>query len=150
MAASLVYSGIFGAVLASICAVSTRMVVFDTAVVDLTDDLQDPVDLLNGTITNDKFCMSRKGRLHLSWWRMPLRARVAVMTDREYPSDANEMECCHQEGTHEETSVEHPASHERYCRCATKVGSSLPVSYSMEQRVPEGVSSRAHSTGEQQ
>src|SRR5258708_3856441 len=49
MAASLVYSGIFGAVLASIRAVSTRMVVFDTAVVDLTDDLQNPVDLLFGT-----------------------------------------------------------------------------------------------------
>jgi Mg-chelatase subunit ChlD len=49
MAASVVYSGIFGAVLASIRAVSTRMVVFDTAVVDLTDDLQDPVELLFGT-----------------------------------------------------------------------------------------------------
>ncbi len=49
MAASVVYSGIFGAVMASIKAVSTRMVVFDTAVVDLTDDLQDPVDLLFGT-----------------------------------------------------------------------------------------------------
>jgi Mg-chelatase subunit ChlD len=49
MAASVVYSGIFGAVLATIRAISTRMVVFDTAVVDLTDDLQDPVDLLFGT-----------------------------------------------------------------------------------------------------
>jgi Mg-chelatase subunit ChlD len=49
MAASVVYAGIFGAVLASIPAVSTRMVVFDTAVVDLTEDLQDPVDLLFGT-----------------------------------------------------------------------------------------------------
>jgi Mg-chelatase subunit ChlD len=49
MASSVVYAGIFGAVLASIRAVSTRMVVFDTAVVDLTDDLQDPVDLLFGT-----------------------------------------------------------------------------------------------------
>src|SRR5262245_48581169 len=49
MATSVVYSGIFGAVLASIRAVTTRMVVFDTAVVDLTDDLQDPVDLLFGT-----------------------------------------------------------------------------------------------------
>lgn len=49
MASSVVYSGIFGAVLASIKAVSTRMVVFDTAVVDLTDDLHDPVDLLFGT-----------------------------------------------------------------------------------------------------
>ncbi|HEY4388338.1 MAG TPA: VWA domain-containing protein [Ktedonobacteraceae bacterium] len=49
MAASVVYAGIFGAVLASIRAVSTRMVVFDTAVVDLSDELQDPVDLLFGT-----------------------------------------------------------------------------------------------------
>ena len=49
MASSVVYAGIFGAVLASIRAVSTRMVVFDTSVVDLTDDLQDPVDLLFGT-----------------------------------------------------------------------------------------------------
>ncbi len=49
MATSVVYRGIFGAVLASIRAVSTRMVVFDTAVVDLTDDLHDPVDLLFGT-----------------------------------------------------------------------------------------------------
>jgi Mg-chelatase subunit ChlD len=49
MAASVVYAGIFGAVLASIRAVSTRIVVFDTEVVDLSDELQDPVDLLFGT-----------------------------------------------------------------------------------------------------
>lgn len=49
MATSVVYSSVFGAVLASIRAVSTHMIVFDTSVVDLTDDLQDPVDLLFGT-----------------------------------------------------------------------------------------------------
>lgn len=48
MATSVVYASIFGAVLASLPAVSTRMVVFDTAVVDLTKDLRDPVDLLFG------------------------------------------------------------------------------------------------------
>ena len=48
MGSSVVYSGIFGSVLASIPAVRTRMVVFDTEVADLTDDLQDPVDLLFG------------------------------------------------------------------------------------------------------
>ena len=31
--------------------------------------------LLNGTITNDKFCMTRWGRVELSWWRRPLRLR---------------------------------------------------------------------------
>ncbi|MEM9671880.1 MAG: VWA domain-containing protein [Bacteroidota bacterium] len=48
MGTSVVYSGIFGAVMASIPAVNTRMVVFDTSVADLTEDLQDPVDLLFG------------------------------------------------------------------------------------------------------
>jgi hypothetical protein len=40
MAASGVYAGGFGAVLASIPAVSTKMVVFDTAVVNLTENLK--------------------------------------------------------------------------------------------------------------
>lgn len=49
MAASVVYAGVFGAVLASLPAIRTRMVVFDTTVVDLTDALDDPVELLFGT-----------------------------------------------------------------------------------------------------
>jgi VWA domain containing CoxE-like protein len=48
MAASVVYSSIFGAVLASLPAVATRLVVFDTEVVDLSDQLDDPVALLFG------------------------------------------------------------------------------------------------------
>ncbi|TXJ75289.1 VWA domain-containing protein [Streptomyces lavendulae] len=49
MAASVVYASVFGAVLASMRSISTRLVVFDTAVVDLTDQLDDPVDVLFGT-----------------------------------------------------------------------------------------------------
>ncbi len=49
MATSVVYAGIFSAVLASLPAVKTQLVVFDTAVVDLTEMLQDPVDVLFGT-----------------------------------------------------------------------------------------------------
>jgi hypothetical protein len=48
MGTSVVYSGIFGSVMASIPAIRTRMVVFDTAVVDLTEELTDPVELLFG------------------------------------------------------------------------------------------------------
>jgi hypothetical protein len=48
MGTSVVYSGIFGAVMASIPNVTTRMLVFDTQVADLTEDLTDPVDLLFG------------------------------------------------------------------------------------------------------
>ncbi|QQE11144.1 VWA domain-containing protein [Planctomycetota bacterium] len=49
MASSIVYSGIFGAVMASIPAVDTKLVVFDTAVVDLTEELHDPVEVLFST-----------------------------------------------------------------------------------------------------
>ncbi|HRJ52093.1 MAG TPA: VWA domain-containing protein [Candidatus Thiothrix moscowensis] len=49
MAPSVVYSSIFAAVMASIPALSTKMVVFDTSIVDLTEELHDdPVDLLFG------------------------------------------------------------------------------------------------------
>jgi Mg-chelatase subunit ChlD len=49
MAASVVYSSIFAAVMATIRSIRTRLVVFDTAVVDLTDELDDPVEVLFGT-----------------------------------------------------------------------------------------------------
>jgi hypothetical protein len=48
MGSSVVYSGIFGAVMASIPTVKTQMIVFDTEVADLTEDLKDPVELLFG------------------------------------------------------------------------------------------------------
>src|SRR3954451_4628424 len=46
----------------------------------LAAGFQDLVQLLDGLITNDKFCLSRLGRLTLSWWRYPLRRR-----DRDRP-----------------------------------------------------------------
>jgi Mg-chelatase subunit ChlD len=49
MAASVVYASVFGAVLASMRSIDTKLVVFDTAVVDLTEQLDDPVDVLFGT-----------------------------------------------------------------------------------------------------
>lgn len=49
MAGSVVYSSIFGAVMASLPAVSTRLVLFDTAIVDLTEQISDPVEVLFST-----------------------------------------------------------------------------------------------------
>ncbi|MBN8660093.1 MAG: VWA domain-containing protein [Candidatus Obscuribacter phosphatis] len=49
MATSVVYASIYAAVLASISALNTKLVVFDTAVVDLSDKLSDPVDIIFGT-----------------------------------------------------------------------------------------------------
>ena len=45
----MVYASVFGAVLASLRSLRTSLVAFDTAVVDLTPVLADPVDVLFGT-----------------------------------------------------------------------------------------------------
>ncbi|WP_280430631.1 VWA domain-containing protein [Nocardia brasiliensis] len=49
MASSVVYASVFGAVLASMRSLRTSLVVFDTEIVDLTDKLDDPVEVLFGT-----------------------------------------------------------------------------------------------------
>jgi len=46
MAASVVYAGVLSCILASIPALKTHIVAFDTQVVDLTDQLPDPMELL--------------------------------------------------------------------------------------------------------
>jgi Mg-chelatase subunit ChlD len=48
MASSVVYASIFAAVLASLPGLATQLICFDTAVVDLTEQLKDPVDVLFG------------------------------------------------------------------------------------------------------
>jgi hypothetical protein len=48
MMSSLVFTGVYASVLASIPTINTRLVVFDTDIVDLTDSLSDPVEVLFG------------------------------------------------------------------------------------------------------
>jgi Mg-chelatase subunit ChlD len=48
MAESVVYAAVFGATLASLPSVRTSLIAFDTEVVDLTERLADPVDVLFG------------------------------------------------------------------------------------------------------
>lgn len=48
MAPSVIYASIFAAVMASLPAVRTSLVCFDTAIIDLTEKLADPVDVLFG------------------------------------------------------------------------------------------------------
>ena len=48
MGESVIYSSIMSCILASMAAVKTRIVAFDTQVVDLTEKCEDPVDLLFG------------------------------------------------------------------------------------------------------
>jgi Mg-chelatase subunit ChlD len=48
MGPSVVYSSIFAAVMASLPVIETQLVCFDTAILDLTDELADPVEVLFG------------------------------------------------------------------------------------------------------
>ncbi len=48
MATSVVYAGIIGSILASLRSLRTRLIVFDTAPTEITENLDDPVDLLFG------------------------------------------------------------------------------------------------------
>ncbi|MCS7077219.1 MAG: VWA domain-containing protein [Bacteroidia bacterium] len=67
MGNSVVYSSIFGCVMASIPSIKTHLIMFDTEVVDLTDRIEDPVDILfdielgGGTDINHalEYCQSK-------------------------------------------------------------------------------------------
>lgn len=48
MGTSVVYSSIFAAVMASLPVVKTKLICFDTAILDLTDELSDPIEVLFG------------------------------------------------------------------------------------------------------
>lgn len=91
MGTSVIYSGIFGSVLASIPAVSTRMVVFDTAVVDLTDDLQDPIDLLFGVQLGGGTDIARALTYCQGVITRPQDTVLVLVTDLYEGGDAREM-----------------------------------------------------------
>jgi hypothetical protein len=91
MATSVVYAGILGAVLATIRAVSTRMIVFDTAVVDLTEDLQDPVDLLFGTQLGGGTDINRAVAYCQQVVTRPAQTILVLITDLFEGGNADEM-----------------------------------------------------------
>ncbi len=81
MAASVVYSSIFGAVMASLPAVKTHLVVFDTAVVDLTEQLSDPVDVLFGVQLGGGTDINRAVGYCQSLVRAPRNTIVILISD---------------------------------------------------------------------
>ncbi len=91
MATSVVYASVFAAVLASLPVVRTRLVCFDTAVLDLTDELDDPVSVLfgvqlgGGTDINQAiaYCESRIER--------PAQTHLVLITDLFEGGDAGEL-----------------------------------------------------------
>ncbi|MBI4853476.1 MAG: VWA domain-containing protein [Acidobacteria bacterium] len=91
MGTSVVYSGVFGAVLASLPAVNTRMVVFDTAVVDLSEDLQDPIDLLFGVQLGGGTDINRALKYCQSLIRRPEETILILISDLYEGGNNKEM-----------------------------------------------------------
>jgi Mg-chelatase subunit ChlD len=91
MATSVVYASIFAAVMASLPVVSTKLVCFDTAILDLTEDLADPVDVLfgvqlgGGTDINSAiaYCANRIER--------PSKTHLVLISDMYEGGDANDL-----------------------------------------------------------
>jgi Mg-chelatase subunit ChlD len=81
MGTSVVYSGIFGSVLALLPAINTRLVVFDTAVVDLTEEIQDPVDLLFGVQLGGGTDINRALGYCQTLVRQPLETILILISD---------------------------------------------------------------------
>ena len=95
---------------------------------------------LNGLITNDKFCLSRTGRLTLSWSRRLPHLRDQPSGETAYPSD----ETSHRGGTYE-TPVENSPHTETGPGRAAPVGSGLPASSAMDTVERAGTNPRLHS-----
>jgi Mg-chelatase subunit ChlD len=91
MAQSIVYASVFGAVLASLRSLATRLVVFDTEVVDLTDDLDDPVDILFGVQLGGGTDINRALTYCQSLIERPAETVVVLISDRYEGGIAEEM-----------------------------------------------------------
>jgi Mg-chelatase subunit ChlD len=91
MATSVVYAGIFGAVLASLPAVQTRLVVFDTSVVDLTEELHDLVELLFGTQLGGGTDINRALGYCQGLVRQPQETILVLISDLYEGGDQGEM-----------------------------------------------------------
>jgi Mg-chelatase subunit ChlD len=91
MATSVVYSSIFAAVMASIRALSTRLIVFDTSIVDLTDQLADPVDVLFGTQLGGGTDINRAVACCQQLITRPTQTVFLLITDLYEGGNAEEM-----------------------------------------------------------
>jgi Mg-chelatase subunit ChlD len=91
MATSVVYSSIFAAVMASVPGISTQLICFDTAIVDLTQDLADPVEVLfgvqlgGGTDINAALAYCERKIEH------PAKTHLILVTDLYEGGDAKSM-----------------------------------------------------------
>ncbi len=91
MGESVVYSGVFGAVLASIPAVRTDVVAFDTSITDLTEKMSDPVDVLLGVQLGGGTDINRALAYCQTLVRKPEDTILVLITDLYEGGNAKEM-----------------------------------------------------------
>ena len=91
MATSVVYSSIFAAVMASLPVVQTKLVCFDTAIVDLTDDLADPVEVLFGVQLGGGTDINRAVAYCEDRVERPSKAHLVLITDLYEGGNAQEL-----------------------------------------------------------
>ncbi|HKI34673.1 MAG TPA: VWA domain-containing protein, partial [Gemmataceae bacterium] len=91
MADSVVYGGVMGAILASIPALETHVVVFDTEVVDLTEKCHDPVDLLFGVQLGGGTDINRAVAYCQEFVHDPRKTLFILITDLYEGGNAREL-----------------------------------------------------------
>ena len=91
MAASVVYASIFAAVMASIPGISTKLICFDTSIVDLTDDLADPVEVLFGVQLGGGTDIDSALAYCEQQIDNPAKTHLVLITDLFEGGDANSM-----------------------------------------------------------
>jgi hypothetical protein len=91
MASSVVYSSVFAAVLASLRALRTQLVVFDTAVVDLSARLEDPVEVLFGTQLGGGTDINRALSYSQELVRQPTDTIMLLISDLYEGGDRREL-----------------------------------------------------------
>ena len=91
MASSVVYASIFAAVMASLPVVATKLVCFDTAIVDLTEELTDPVEVLFGVQLGGGTDINRAVAYCEDRIERPGKAHLLLITDLYEGGDAEAL-----------------------------------------------------------
>ena len=91
MAPSVVYASIFAAVMASLPVVATKLVCFDTAIVDLTEELADPVEVLFGIQLGGGTDINRAVAYCEDRIERPSKAHLILITDLYEGGDAHAL-----------------------------------------------------------
>ena len=91
MAPSVIYASIFAAVMASLPVVRTRLVCFDTVVLDLTELLADPVDVLFGVQLGGGTDINQAVGYCAGKIQQPRKSHLVLITDLYEGGNADEL-----------------------------------------------------------